>query len=161
MSAESYRCGILGDTHGDQASIEAALQKLGCVEAIIHVGDHYRDGEALAHKLGIPVIAVVGNCDARRQPARELIELGGKRFFVTHGHLQGVKLGVGNLVHEAKLHRADIAVFGHTHVPTVFSQQGILFVNPGSTHAGRKGTARSCALLVIAGGEVHVSHFSL
>jgi putative phosphoesterase len=161
MSAESYRLGILGDTHGDQASIESALQKLGNIEAMIHVGDHYRDAEALAHRLGIPVVAVVGNCDARRQPERELIELGGKRFFVTHGHLQGVKQGVGNLVREAKLYRADIAVFGHTHVPTVSSQQGILLINPGSTHAGRKGAARSCALLVITKEEVHVSHFSL
>jgi len=161
MHAESYRLGILGDTHGDRVSIDIALEKLGLMDALIHVGDYFRDGEALAETLGIPIIGVVGNCDARRQPDRELIELAGKRFFVTHGHLQGVKQGAGNLAREAKLHKADVAVFGHTHVPAVFRQQGILFVNPGSTHVGRKGTARSCALLVVAGGELHVSHFSL
>ncbi|MBT9176997.1 MAG: Phosphodiesterase YfcE [Firmicutes bacterium] len=156
-----FNIGILGDTHGDHVSIEAALKKLGPLDALIHVGDYYRDGEALAHTLHIPVIAVVGNCDARRQPDRELIELAGKRIFVTHGHLQGVKQGTVSLVREARLRQANVVLFGHTHVPAAFSQHGILFVNPGSTHAGRKGKGRACALLVVTGTEVEVTHFSL
>ncbi|MBT9133549.1 MAG: Phosphodiesterase YfcE [Firmicutes bacterium] len=156
-----FNIGVLGDTHGDHVSIEAALKKLGPLDALIHVGDYYRDGEALAHTLHIPVIAVVGNCDARRQPDREWIELAGKRFFVTHGHLQGVKQGTVSLMREARLHQASVVVFGHTHVPAAFSRQGILFVNPGSTHAGRKGKGRACALLVVTGTEMAVTHFSL
>ena len=161
MPNESYRIGVLGDTHGDQPSIEAALEILGPMDALIHVGDYYRDGEALAHALRIPVIGVVGNCDVRRQPNRELLELGGKRFFITHGHLQGVKQGTENLKREARLHRAEVVAFGHTHVPGVFEHLGILFVNPGSTHVGRKGKARTCALLTITGAEVAVAHFPL
>ncbi len=161
MSNESYRIGVVGDTHGDYVSMEAALGKLGPLDALIHVGDFYRDGEALANTLPIPVIAVVGNCDARPKPDREVVELAGKRFFITHGHLQGVKQGAENLKREARLHRANVVVFGHTHMPAVFSHLGILFVNPGSTHAGRKGAARSCALLVVTGTEIDATLFSL
>jgi len=161
MVSEGYRIGVLSDTHGDLLSIESALTRLGSLDALVHAGDYYRDGERLALKLPIPVIAVVGNCDARRHPLEEIVELAGKKFFVTHGHLYGVKNGTQNLVREARRRRADVVVFGHTHVPVLFSELGMVFVNPGSTHSGRRGAAPACSLIIITGTQVDVAHFSL
>lgn len=158
---DDFRIGVLSDSHGDFDSIEAALEQLGRIDALIHAGDYYRDGERLTRLLDIPVIGVVGNCDPLRHPADELFELAGQRFFVTHGHHYGVKAGTQGIVQEARHRRADVAVFGHTHVPVMFVRHGIVFINPGSTHEGRKGAGPSCALIRIVGSHIEAAFFTL
>ena len=49
-------------------------------------------------------------------------------------------------------------LFGHTHVPCVEEQEGILFVNPGSlTYPRQEGHKSSYAIMEISdSGEIHV-----
>jgi putative phosphoesterase len=127
---------------------------MGAVDLLFHLGDHYRDGQRLAEQMGVTVIGVAGNCDPRLGSSYELIELAGVRFYVTHGHTLGVKISVAELVQSAARHRCDVVLFGHTHVPQIFSDRGILFVNPGSTAYPRHGTRAGYAVLTLMDGRV-------
>jgi len=155
------RIGVLSDSHGDFASLEAALSAMGEVDYIVHAGDYLRDSQRLARLLSLPVIGVAGNCDALQYPSDEIIELGGQRLFIAHGHNHGVKSDSSGIIKAARRHRVDIAIYGHTHVPALFVQHGILFLNPGSTALGRKGAQRSCALLTIDGINVDAAFITL
>ena len=148
------RIGVLSDSHGDFASLEVALLAMGEIDYVLHAGDYLRDSTRLSRVLTIPVIGVAGNCDSLQHPVEELVELGGQRFFIVHGHQHGVKTDTSGIVQVARRHRVDVAIYGHTHVPAIFVQHGILFLNPGSTSAGRKGATNSCAVLTIE--DTHV-----
>ncbi|MDP3486610.1 MAG: metallophosphoesterase [Bacillota bacterium] len=154
MANKLVRIGVVSDSHGDITSLEAALIVMGEIDYILHAGDNLRDSVRLSRILTIPVIGVAGNCDYLQHPTEEIIELGGQRFFIAHGHNHGVKTDTSGIIQAARRYRVDIAIYGHTHVPALFVQYGILFLNPGSTSAGRKGTASSCAVLTIE--DTHV-----
>jgi putative phosphoesterase len=76
--------------------------------------------------------------------------LGGKRFFFTHGHVYDVKYGLYRLDLAAREYQADIALFGHTHVPYEEYADGLYLFNPGSLgHGGTYGYVD-----VVGGGVV-------
>ncbi len=89
-------------------------------------------------------------------PAEEMLTLDNKKVYVTHGHLYGVKTEVTLLIERAKALGADVAVYGHTHVSTVFRKDGVLFVNPGSLHNPAHRRQASFALLEIRPNRVEV-----
>lgn len=111
-------------------------------EAIVHLGDHYDDGETLAELYpNIPVHQVAGNCDRNRCPihAREMLcyDLGGVRMYMTHGHQERVKMGLGGLLREARRYGAQIALYGHTHKPDCHQESdGLWVMNPGTAGYG-------------------------
>ena len=159
--AKLVRIGVLSDSHGDFPSLEGALSIMGEIDFVLHAGDYLRDSMRLSRVLTIPVIGVAGNCDTLHHPTEEIIELGGQRFFIAHGHHHGVKADTSGIIHAARRHRVDVAIYGHTHVPALFVQYGILFLNPGSTSAGRKGTTSSCAILTIEDTRVDAAFLPL
>ena len=125
------RIGVLSDTHGDLEIARLALAKMGKVDLLLHAGDHYRDALALAKT--VPVHAVVGNCDWElSEPAEVVIEAGGKKIWLTHGHKYGVKYSYNKLLAQAVKNKADIVVYGHTHIPVSEFREGVLLFNPGS-----------------------------
>lgn len=114
-----------------------------CVEAfkpdaIVHLGDHYDDGQALAEKYPhILVHQVAGNCDKYRAPisAREMLcyTLGGVMIYMTHGHNHHVKQGLGALLADARKYGAQAVLYGHTHIPDCHQEaDGLWVMNPGS-----------------------------
>lgn len=121
-------------------------------DQIIHLGDLESDAEELAGRFPMtPVASVPGNCDLFTSGERyKLIELCGKRFFITHGHHYGVKAGLERLINTALAARADVALFGHTHAPHFEEAGGMLVINPGSVGMG----SRSYGLMTISGGEI-------
>lgn len=125
---------IFSDTHKDIGQCIRLIENMVGVTMIIHAGDHAKDAEDLQMIFpDIPVRYVRGNCDISNAPADLLLEIGGKRIFVTHGHLYGVKgdAEYKELTEKAKSLQADAAIFGHTHVP--FLQKGTpTLINPGS-----------------------------
>lgn len=131
--------GILADSHGDRAALRRAGEILRGVEVLLHAGDHRRDGEFLSDMLGIPWYGVVGNTDPSQGPTEELLELAGRTLLLTHGHLQHVKLGLTSLLAEARRYRADIVVFGHTHIPFYERAGEVRLLNPGSIARPRDG----------------------
>lgn len=147
--------GVVADSHGSLAAIQAAIEALKGASVYIHAGDYYSDGLFLARKSGIRCYAVSGNCDiGPRGPKELVIELGGKRIYLTHGHLHGVKYGLERLIDSGLKRMADVVIFGHTHVPMVDKSGGMLLFNPGSVSLGRSSSGNTVGLLDIKDGVV-------
>lgn len=76
---------------------------------------------------------VRGNCDwSGDYPQERIVEFGGERIFLTHGHRYNVRAGVTELASAAAKAGAGIAVFGHTHIPLAEERYGVILLNPGS-----------------------------
>ncbi len=129
---------VLSDSHSSLRFMRRCVEVIK-PDTIVHLGDHCDDGEALAELYpNIPIHQVAGNCDKYRCPihAREMLcyDLGGVRIYMTHGHNEGVKLGIGGLLSEARKNGARAALYGHTHKPDCHQEaDGMWVLNPGST----------------------------
>ena len=127
---------VLSDTHGDFNSMLRAIDAQKNAEVIIHCGDGKAQVDALAEKFpDKKIIAVRGNCDfGAKYPDVQNVEVGGKKIFVTHGHLFQVKFTPYNLICAARENKADIVCFGHTHCAMNEYEDGLYIMNPGSCH---------------------------
>ena len=107
-------------------------------DAVIHLGDHYDDGRALAEENKHLIFhQVPGNCDRYRSPlfARDVLcyEVGGVRLFMTHGHKHYVKSGIGALLSDARRNGAQAVLYGHTHIADCHREpDGLWVLNPGT-----------------------------
>ena len=103
-------------------------------DAVLHLGGHASDCERIIQTFPrIYLRAVRGNCDfGEAELDRDEFVLGGKRFFMTHGNLYGVKMGLDSLVNTAMCAEADIVLFGHTHIPFYDEYGELYIINPGS-----------------------------
>ena len=133
---------VLSDSHSSLRFMRECVIKTK-PNVIIHLGDHYDDGEALHEEFPhILLYQVPGNCDRYRAPihAREILimPIGGVCFYITHGHIHRVKQVLGLLMRDARAANADIALFGHTHEAYCRQEEdGLWVMNPGS--AGYRG----------------------
>lgn len=106
--------------------------------AIIHLGDHFDDGEALKGEYShIPFYQVPGNCDRYRcppgQPEILILPVCGVLLYMTHGHKHSVKSYLGALLRDARASGAAAALYGHTHVADCHREaDGMWVLNPGS-----------------------------
>ena len=125
-------------------------------DAVIHLGDHYDDGTAMAEEYPqIRFYQVPGNCDAHRcfipDPETRLEIMGGVRIFMTHGHRHHVKQTLIRLLADARASRADAVLFGHTHSAYCqLEEDGLWVLNPGS--CGYFGG--SAGLLEVSAGQI-------
>ncbi|MDP4144603.1 MAG: metallophosphoesterase [Bacillota bacterium] len=132
------RIGVLSDTHRQHYMIRKAMEYLSDVDLLIHLGDNVQDVEEISTYYKGEVIAVRGNCDFNVYESFDRVEsIGGKKFFITHGHNYNVKKDLTELKYKAIEVGADIALFGHTHISQIAFEEGIWFVNPGSTSLSR------------------------
>lgn len=134
------RLGLLSDSHGDIYGAKRAIKKMGDVDLLIHLGDYCRDAEKISKEIKRDIIYVRGNCDFSSDVETDrIIEFGGKKIFITHGHKYNVKSDYMGLYYKAEEIGADAVLFGHTHTAIVFEMNGILFINPGSVSRPRNG----------------------
>jgi uncharacterized protein len=144
---------VLADTHGSKAVIDCVLIKAKQIDAVAHLGDYVRDARYIREK-GYTVYSVKGNCDyGDDAEAETLLQLGGKRLFLTHGHAYGVKYGCDRLICRAMELEAHAALFGHTHIACNQYESGILLLNPGSA-AEPRAKKPSFAILEISEGAL-------
>lgn len=123
---------VTGDTHGDNRLILECMLKER-PDSIIHLGDYTKDAEILFKALDIPIDIVRGNGDFEgNYSMEEVLKISGKKIFITHGHKYGVKQGIDKIYYKAMEVGADIALFGHTHVPLLLKESNIYIMNPGS-----------------------------
>lgn len=127
---------VLSDSHGNITAMERAVS-LEQPDHILHLGDCVRDVRALEKKISVPITFVKGNCDfGEQEPDVLMPRFSGKKIFMTHGHLHGVKMMYLRAIYAALESEADILVFGHTHHTECFQEQGIWVLNPGSIGYG-------------------------
>ena len=130
---------VMSDSHGNTDAMCMAVS-LESPDLILHLGDHDRDCAVVADEFAhIPLRAVRGNCDfVSTEPETYDFTLGGKRFFMTHGHLYGVKRELRTITDTAVGRAADVLLFGHTHSSCYAKEYGIDIINPGSIGTGKK-----------------------
>ena len=136
---------ILSDIHACyRYAVEAVKMHPEC-RTVLFLGDGCRHLDALRQAAPhAAFVAVRGNGDTFLDGVSETeltLELGGHRIFLCHGHTRGVKYGLGGLLAAAKAKRADIALYGHTHIAheEYDSESGIYLLCPGSIGAPRDG----------------------
>ena len=123
---------VFSDSHGRLGPMMDAVERERPAR-VFFLGDCYRDGQALADAYpDVPMELVRGNCDWDKAPDELLMDVGGVRFLLTHGHRYYVKSGTDHLARAAKEKGADVACFGHTHEGLNMPSRGVWLFNPGS-----------------------------
>lgn len=158
------RIGIVSDTHGGYKDFCTALEKMGKVDAIIHLGDVLYHGprndipgtyepKKLAEKIKNMdnIYFVRGNCDSEvdemvtgkdLSKKFEIFDFGDLRIYATHGHRESEDERV--FVAENKF--CDFVVSGHTHIKRNIKTGTVHILNPGSTTIP-KDSSHSCAVI--------------
>jgi hypothetical protein len=149
---------VLSDSHGNTGMVLYAAEQTK-PDAIIHLGDCRNDARELSRRIaGVELYTVKGNCDLH--PAEEterLIQLGGVKLYITHGHLHRVKSGLAALTQAAVSKGADLALYGHTHIARVQQAQGITLMCPGQLERA----PASYGIVTIKDGAFECGIFSL
>ena len=150
---------VLSDSHSSMQFMRRCVEKVR-PDAVVHLGDHYDDGEALAEAYPHLVIhRVPGNCDRYRCPpfAREVLiyPVCGVELYMTHGHRHNVKMGIGALLKDARACKVQAALYGHTHIPDCHRESdGLWVLNPGSSGYG----GRSAGIIETDGKKITACH---
>lgn len=160
------RVGVFSDSHGDHEALDELLEKMGVLDAVCFLGDVARDAEHLQARLTAmpnqpPLYAVRGNNDVYSScmlPWELLIELGGMRVYMTHGHRLASLMG---LAYKAQECGAQIALFGHTHKALCETVQDVTLLNPGSAGNHCRGGRARASVLDIDRGRFRVSNIQL
>lgn len=140
---------VVSDTHFNTNILDKILEEAKEADVIFHLGDNVKDALYLEKNFKGKVYYVKGNCDiAVAGENEQLVQLEGKRFFLTHGHNYAVKYGLNNLYFKAKEVEADVALYGHTHIKVLEESNGLYIMNPGSAYLPRDGS-RSMGFITI------------
>jgi len=148
MAERETTVGIISDTHG--LLRPQALAALRGADMIIHAGDVGNPDVLTELEAVAPLFAVRGNIDggawAVRLPMTELVDVGGRLFYVLHE------------VSQLDLDPAEAGfaavVFGHSHQPLIEMRQGVLFLNPGSAGPRRFNLPIALARVVVSGASM-------
>ena len=144
---------VFSDSHGYCDIMFNIIKKFksnaGTLDYIIHLGDLVRDAKYLQGKFpDIPVLYVYGNSDFSfdRKDQKKEVELGGKKFFLVHGHNHDV-YDPDSLKNIAEQKNYDIILHGHTHIPREDYHNDTYIICPGSIRQDRSGKGESfCAI---------------
>lgn len=145
---------VVSDVHGKLNLLREAIEAQPTARNVIFLGDGLRQVEDVMELYPDRTFYTVpGNCDfgAGGIPIRQET-FGGKRFYFTHGHLHDVKYTLYRLDMAAREAGADIALFGHTHVPYEEYADGMYLFNPGSL-----GHDRTYGYVDVEGGGIRTA----
>jgi uncharacterized protein len=150
---------VISDTHlpkGARRLPDACVERIAPADLLLHAGDFstlavLRELEGI----GPPVAGVHGNVDSadlrRLLPEERLVEADGARIAIRHdagaraGRLERMRRRFGD--------RADVVVFGHSHMPLhEQGPDGFQILNPGSPTERRRAPAHTMGLIQVTGG---------
>jgi putative phosphoesterase len=147
---------VMADTHVPRRARvlpEGLIPHLGRADLILHAGDLMDPAlldELAAHA---PVEAVRGNLDPPDLDLPETLEFefGGARVAMIHdsGRKQGRRMRLRRRFPEAR-----VVVFGHSHIPFLEDEGGLMLLNPGSPTDRRRQPRYTFALLRTEEGRV-------
>jgi putative phosphoesterase len=151
---------VIADTHlprGTRRLPDACVERIAGADLLLHAGDFstldvLRELEAI----GPPVVAVHGNVDSadlrRMLPDERVVEADGARIAMVHdagpraGRLERMRRRFGD--------RADVVVFGHSHMPLhEQAPDGFQLLNPGSPTERRRAPSHTMALVHVSDGS--------
>lgn len=153
---------MVSDSHGHVENLKRAFRALlgRGIEVFCHLGDDYDDMRAL--EVGtLEVVQVPGVFSSYyRDPAipnRVIKSWGGKRFLLTNTKVRHENDLQGDpdpqeLVAKGEV---DVVLYGHSHIPEVSAQGGVLFLNPGHLkEEDKKGYPPTYGLVEVEGERV-------
>ena len=158
---------VISDTHlprGARRLPDACVERIAAADLLLHAGDFstlevLRELEAI----GPPVLGVHGNVDSaelrRLLPEERIVEAGGARIAMLHdagprtGRLERMRRRFGA--------RAELVVFGHSHLPLHEAADGFQILNPGSPTERRRAPRHTMGLIHLAKGSARCELISL
>ena len=146
---------VLADTHiprRAEALPAALFRQVESADVILHAGDVMEP--AILDELSgyAPVHAVRGNLDPPEPGLPEVVELDlcGVRIAMLHdsGRKDGRRRRLAR-----RFPKARVVVFGHSHIPFLEDEEGLMLLNPGSPTDKRRQPEHTFALLELRDGE--------
>ena len=152
---------VLSDSHAGLSFMRRCIRAVK-PDAMIHLGDYYDDGEAMAEENPqIRMHQVPGNCDRYRmiryEPPVRCYDVCGVKLYMTHGHEHHVKTTLCRLLADARAMGAGAVLYGHTHIADCHQEEdGLWVLNPGACGSSggsvgvietMDGQIRSCQIL--------------
>ena len=145
---------VISDTHmprGGRRLPDACVERIASADLLLHAGD-FSTVEVLREleAIGPPVVGVHGNVDSadlrRLLPEERVVEAEGARIAMVHdagprtGRLERMRRRFGD--------RADVVVFGHSHLPLhEQAPDGFQILNPGSPTERRRAPSHTMGLI--------------
>jgi uncharacterized protein len=159
------RIAVISDTHlprGTRRLPDRCVEELRAADLVLHAGDIATcavldEIEALA---GGDVVAVLGNVDEpalfdRGVPLTRVIEAEDARIAMVHD--AGPALARWERM-RARFPDADVAVFGHSHIPLHEDRDGFQIFNPGSPTDRRRQPRHTMGVADVDGSAVRLRH---
>jgi uncharacterized protein len=152
---------VIADTHmprGGRRLPDACVERIAAADLLLHAGDFSTlDVLRALEAIGPPVIGVHGNVDSadlrRLLPEERVVEAEGARIAMVHdagprtGRLERMRRRFGD--------RADLVVFGHSHLPLhEQAPDGFQILNPGSPTERRRAPTHTMGLITADNGLV-------
>ena len=148
---------IVSDSHGRFGGIQEIIEREAPFDMFLHGGDIQGGSGRIEEWAGCPVYVVKGNCDWSGDfPQERIVPFGSHKIFLTHGHRHAVKIEKETIARTAKELGADIAVHGHTHIPSADERYGVIILCPGSVSEPRQTNRRPTYIVLetVPGGRV-------
>ena len=152
---------VISDTHmprGARRLPDECVRRIAEADLLLHAGD-FSEVEVLEEleRIGPPLLGVCGNVDSTelrlRLPTTRIVEADGARIALVHdagpsaGRLERPRRHFGD--------RADVVVFGHSHLPLhEQAEDGFQIFNPGSPTERRRAPAHTMGLARVGEGEL-------
>jgi putative phosphoesterase len=155
---------VLADTHiprRARALPEEIVPYLQKADFVLHAGDLMEPSLLNELALYAPVCAVAGNLDPAGVvdlPKTLEFDFGGVRVAMIHD--SGSKEGRRNRL-KRRFPEARVVVFGHSHIPFLEEEDGLLLLNPGSPTDKRRQRDHTFALLRAENGVVRAGVLTL
>lgn len=154
---------VLADTHiprRARALPEEIVPYLQKADLLLHAGDLMESSLLDELALYAPVRAVAGNLDPPGVDLPETLEFDfdGARIAMIHdsGRKEGRRKRLKRRFPEAR-----VVVFGHSHIPFLEEEDGLLLLNPGSPTDKRRQRDHTFALLRVENGVVRARVLTL
>ena len=118
--------GVIADTHG--LLRPEAIEFLKKCDLIMHAGDVGNPQILESLRTIAPTYAIRGNIDkgswAGELPEKDILEVENKFLYFIHS--------IDDLDLDPAAAEFDAVIFGHSHQPTSYKKDGVLYFNPGS-----------------------------
>lgn len=161
------KIGLLSDTHKQIVNLSEAvefLKTLG-VDAFIHLGDDYTDIDEIGESNVVRVPGVFSDAYQDTSiPNRMIARFDGWRILLSHtiaSHDNDLPsdLKPEELIEKKKV---DAVFYGHTHIPEIRQDKGIVFINPGHLKCeDKKGFPPTFGFVHVKHGTIVVRLYSL